>query len=638
MCGIIGICGAEAVSGRDRREVELGAERMRLRGPDSSGIFEREGLCFAHRRLAILDPELGRQPWVDARTGAVLVFNGELFNFEELGARLGRSGIELQTRCDTEVLMQAYLLWGRDCLAQLNGMFAFALYDPREETCWLVRDRLGVKPLYYHFAAGRLRFASSMKGLFAFAGIERKLDLAVASHYLRTVRTVLGRRTLVRGVCSLEPGEELFWRVGASPAPLLQRYWRLPSGHAAECRPVPSFEEACEETFFRVEAAVEGQMVSDVPIGGFLSGGIDSCILAGIASKIGRSQLGTFSVGYDEAGFNEWDYIRRNVRHYGLRNEEIHLRSKDYAEDWRWLIGEKGLPLSTPNEVPLYRLAESFGVHYKVALSGEGADEVFGGYIIPTFCAFDWDRMQGGRDGIEAASFLRAYGTDRAGSRQEHFFRVNSWLTRDRLEELFDPALIPGQEEDPVEAHYRDLFAECAGESTFNAYLKIHARINLEGLLSRLDSSTMAASVEGRVPFTDHTLVEWLFQLPDSYKMRMGRGIGSQQMREGTVYDFDRENQVQSKRLLRGAFSGSLPQSILGQRKVSFPVPFALMFQGAWRELYQSMLEEPAGPAGLIREGLPGKLSEAATVDAMLAWPLVNLFLWQQEFNVDFSE
>jgi asparagine synthase (glutamine-hydrolysing) len=637
MCGIIGICGVEPVSRKDRKEVEQGAEWMRLRGPDDSGFIEKGGICFGHRRLAILDPESGQQPWVDPETGAVLVFNGELFNFWELREQLVSCGIILRTQCDTELLMQAYRLWGRGCLEKLNGMFAFALYDPRKKECWLVRDRLGVKPLYYSFKDGRLRFASSMKGLFAFGNIERKLDLAAVSHYLRTVRTSLGRRTLIKGVCSLQPGEELLWEVGTSSEPECRTYWALPPGGSEGDPTTPSFEDACKETFSRVEAAVKRQMISDVPLGGFLSGGLDSSILSYLASKLKGSQFGTFSVGYDADGFNEWASIRENVRHNQLLNEEIHLEASDYRNDWQWLISEKGLPLSTPNEVPIYRLAKAFGTRYKVALSGEGADEVFGGYIIPTFCAFDWDRMCDGKGEVEPVCFQNSYGVADPGSRQEHFFRVNSWLSAGRLEQLFDPAVMLDRGQDPVEAHYRKLFAKNAGESTFSAYLRVHAGVNLEGLLSRLDTSTMAASVEGRVPFADHSLVEWLFKLPDAYKMKLQAGIDAAAVRARSVYDFDRENMVQSKRLLRGAFSACVPEQILQQRKVSFPVPFGAMFQEEWRDLYQSMLLQQEGPAGLLRKGVPNALAGATPVDPMLAWPMVNLFLWQQEFSVDFS-
>ena len=637
MCGIIGICGARAISSRAREEIERGAERMQRRGPDGAGFFQSKGVCFGHRRLAILDPESGQQPWVERSTGVTLVFNGELYNYKVLRKELSDSGVQLKTCCDTELLMQAYLRWGRACLGRLDGMFAFAFYDPREDACWLARDRLGVKPLYYHFAAGQLRFASSMTALFAFSDIERKIDIGTVSHYLRTIRTSLGSRTLVDGVRLIEPGTDLYWGWKQTGGAEFNTYWQLPSCQTSLTAADISFEEAGKETRRLLDAAVERQMISDVPLGGFLSGGIDSSILSHLASKKAGSRLGTFSVGYDQEGFNEWESIRENARYHGVQNDEIRLNRADYLGDWSWLIGEKGLPLSTPNEVPIYRLANSFSSKYKVALSGEGADEVFGGYLLPTFTAFDWDRMYRGGGEMDAACFKAAYRADVCGSRQEHFFRMNSWIPKNRLNSLLDSRLCPLGSEDPVDAYYEKMFTDYTDDSTFSAYLKVHARVNLEGLLSRLDSSTMAASVEGRVPFTDHTLVEWLFRLPDSYKMALQSGLRVEDIRRKSVYDLEREGLIQSKRLLRNAFAGRVPERILKQRKVSFPVPFFDMFEAEWRELYQSMLKSSAGPAQLLCRDVRDALSNERQVDPMLGWPLVNLFLWQKEFSIEFT-
>lgn len=636
MCGIIGIFGVRPASERDRLEVEQGAEWMRLRGPDGAGFFARDEIYFGHRRLAILDPEAGKQPWVDPDSGVVLVFNGELFNFWELRARLKSKGVVLRTQCDTELLMGAYRIWGRDCLKHLDGMFAFAIYDPADRSCWLVRDRLGVKPLYYHVEGSCLRFASSIKGLCAFEAVGRRLDRAAMAHYLRTIRTSLGRRTLIDGVSSLGAGEMLLWRKGQTAAEP-SAYWSIFDLPILGKEFIPSFDAACEETRARVRRAVERQMISDVPLGGFLSGGIDSSILAAEASDFSRSQLGTFSVGYDREGYNEWEAIRENVRHHQLTNEEIHLSPENYVEDWKWLIAEKGQPLSTPNEVPIYRLSRAFGRRYKVALSGEGADEVFGGYVIPTFCAHDWERFSAGPGGIDKECFRQAYGTLEAGSPQDHFFRVNSWLSRGRVAALFDSSLAPERDEDPVDLYYRILFAAGAPDTTFGTYLKIHAKVNLEGLLNRLDTSTMAASVEGRVPFTDHHLVEWLFSLPDAYKMCLRAGLSLEKLPHQSVYDFDREGLVESKRLLRRAYANRLPKQILERPKVSFPVPFAELFAGPWEDLYRAALADLNGPAGLLNPKERAVLLAEKSVDPMLAWPLVNLFLWQQEFSVGFS-
>lgn len=635
MCGIIGVYGRPEVTDSEREAVRLGTESMRLRGPDGGGYWEGDGLCFGHRRLAILDPQQGQQPWCDPASGLCLVFNGEIYNFRELRAELVAVGYTFRTDCDTELLLCAYLAWGRACVQRLDGMYAFAIYDPSCDGLWLVRDRLGVKPLYYNFDGQRLRFASTMKALFAFPQIERRMDPAAAWHYLRTIRTTMGRRTLIADIQTLEPGTQLWWQCATQAQPEISAYWNLGdyTSEAASAA-VPEFDTACAEAVAKLESAVERQLVCDVPLGGFLSGGVDSSILCGIVSQRHRQAFGTFSVGYDRAGFNEWDSIRESARYNKLENQEIHLRESEYQQDWDWLIGEKGLPLSTPNEVPIYRLARGFAGCYKVALSGEGADEVFGGYVGPTYCAHDWDRVQAADSPQEVEHILRYYGVPELGSRMDHFFRVNGWLSAAQLRSFFKPQWAPAVGADPVDSHYQSLFESYAEHSTFDAYLRVHAKVNLEGLLSRLDTSTMAASVEGRVPYTDHSLVEWLFQLPDTYKMDLRAGVAGLSAAELSSMELGNSGAVESKRLLRGGFSRRVPERILSQPKVSFPVPFTEFFQGEWRGLYDSMLASSGGVADLLRPELRAVLVRQESVDSMLAWPLVNLHLWQQRFNV----
>lgn len=634
MCGIIGVYGRPSVTDSAREAVRLGTESMRLRGPDGVGFWEGAGLYFGHRRLAILDPQQGQQPWCDSDSGLCLVFNGEIYNFRELRSELEALGYRFHTNCDTELLLCAYQAWGRACVQRLDGMFAFAIYDPNCDGLWLVRDRLGVKPLYYSFDGQSLRFASTMKALFAFPQIERRLDPVGAWHYLRTIRTTLGRRTLIADIQTLEPGTQLWWQREAQPQPEISAYWSLDDYVPGPPDTMPDFDAACAESVAKLESAVARQLVCDVPLGGFLSGGLDSSILCGIVTRHHRQAFGTFSVGYDQAGFNEWDSIRESARYNSLENKEIHLRGSEYQQDWDWLIGEKGLPLSTPNEVPIYRLARGFAGSYKVALSGEGADEIFGGYVGPTYCAYDWDRVQAAADPAEVARILSYYGVTEMGSRMDHFFRVNGWLSGERLRALFQPQWAPAAAADPVDAYYQGLFERYAPHSTFDAYLRVHAKVNLEGLLSRLDTSTMAASVEGRVPYTDHSLVEWLFQLPDAYKMDLRAGVAGSSAADLSSMELGNSGAVESKRLLRGGFSQRVPERILTQPKVSFPVPFVEFFQGEWRGRYESMLASSGGVADLLRPELRSALAQQEPVDSMLAWPLVNLHLWQQRFNV----
>ena len=633
MCGIIGVFAKESIHQHDINSVEAGVESLALRGPDGKGIHLGPGFCFGHRRLAILDPETGKQPWVDGDSGVVLTYNGEIYNFRELKEQLIQRGHQFVSSCDTEVLLKSYLEWGRDCLERFNGIFAFALFDPREDALWLVRDRLGVKPLYYHFYKSKLRFASSLKALFEFPEIERTIDPSALLHYLKTIRTTLGNRTLVRDVFSLNPGEELWWkRTGQLRTRL---YWQmdiLPESEKSQ----PDLAPAVDEARARVDEAVRDQLISDVPLGGFLSGGIDSSVLTSAAITGGSKQFGTFSVGYEESGFNEWEYVRKAVSYYDVPNKEIQLRGDEYLSDWEWLVSEKGLPLSAPNEVPIWHLAKSFRSRFCVALTGEGADEVFGGYVGPTFCAVDFDRSRGLLGSVEDKALHRLYGRSQFESRMAHFSGVNSWLSDDKLNGLLETHWLPQGDGNQVDQYYRELFKSLEKCTTFDAYLRVHLRINLEGLLSRLDTSTMAASVEGRVPFTDHRLVEWVYSLPDHFKMDLVSGTNWDALSRKNSFEISDEGGVDSKRLLRSAFKDRVSSSILNRPKMSFPVPFTDWFSTLLKEPFRDYINESSAIEWMVSPAARSSLLTHPAPDPMLAWPLMNLAMWQKQFGLRF--
>lgn len=623
MCGIIGMVRCGGITEAQKGGLERGLSRLGRRGPDGEGRHEEAGVWLGHRRLAILDPEAGAQPLRDEGTGVVLTYNGELYNFRELREELERHGAVFGTDCDTEVLLRAYLHWGRDCLCRLEGIFAFGLWDPRTGGLWLVRDRLGVKPLYYAESCDGLAFASSVAGLLELPLTGRRVDRVALAHYLLTIRSTLGSRTLVEGIRTLEPGMEL-WRPLAGPAEV-RRYWKLPVVPAGE-KAVGSVAEWAGEAAKRLDRVVGRQLVSDVPVGSFLSGGVDSSILMSSILRQQGEGFAAYSIGYDREGYHEWDSVREAGRFHGVEVEEVHLPEADFGGDWEELVWFKGLPLSTPNEVPIRRLAERFKERFTVAMTGEGADELFGGYGGPTFCAFDYDRACQGKGAIDAAALQRGYATTAFAGRLDHFFRVNSWIGPGRQRELFG-----GLEAEAGEAvlnWYGSRLEETACCSTLDAYLHLHIRVNLEGLLNRLDSSTMYGSVEGRVPFTDPELAAWLVQLPDSAKMALRGGLPKAGIRQRTSFELNAEGWLETKRLLRKGFAGRVPPRILQRPKMSFPVPFREWLEGDLQEWASHLLAD----SQLIR-GLCGG-QPVDRKDGMLTWPVMNLALWERQFDI----
>jgi asparagine synthase (glutamine-hydrolysing) len=601
---------------------------MRLRGPDAEDFYEQNGTGFAHCRLMVIDLTGGWQPMVDRETGVCLVYNGEIYNFKTLRAELAALGHVFQTQCDTEVLLRAYLEWGGACLERLVGIFAFGIYDPRCEELLLARDRVGAKPLYFAETPAGIAFASSVAALRCFDGVDNDIDQDALMHYLCSIRTTMGERTLLRDVSALEPGTVLS-ASRTHRACQSFRYWEFPVIPASE-KLRPSLGEAVETVYGMVCRAVDEQMVSDVPLGGFLSGGIDSAVIASLAARQG--EYGAYNVGYGEHGCNEWPYVRMAAEFAGISCHEIHLDSSGFIDTWNFLVQEKGLPLSTPNEVPIYHLAHALKEKYTVALSGEGADEIFGGYVVPYFSAHDFDRAprQSVSDpGMVERAMQRLYGQTHLANHVEHHFLLNAWMPRSLQSALLRPELsacFPA-----VWSFYGDLFKRFEGCSTLDKHMHLHARINLEGLLNRVDSSTMAASVEARVPYTDHRIAEYLYALPDEYRMAWRNEEARLKGQVLNVAEIDQQGLVESKKLLRRAFAQDIPPEILKRRKVSFPVPFREWLGGELREFAADTLSSSPLIKDIVQPSALTSIIDGADHPAfsMQLWPLVNLALWE---------
>lgn len=635
MCGICGIFRGQGLTEKDAKAVASSLERMHSRGPDGHGTFRNGKVMLGHKRLAILDPRQGQQPWEDPDTGVVLSYNGEIYNYPELKQQLEQKGHVFRTSCDTEALMRGYLEWGTEVVDHLNGMFAFAILDQRHDRLVLARDRLGVKPLFIFEDNGLVVFSSSIAGMLVHPDIQPKLDPVAMGHYFLTIRTTMGRRTLIKGVQSLQPGEMISLNTSTGESQR-SRYWQLPVVAAADKTKADCDQEMVDELRVRFDKAVKGQLITDVPLGGFLSGGLDSSVLAGSVLADRSSEFHAYSIGYERDGYNEWEYVRDTAGFHGINCRYVKLDEATYLDDWRSLVKFKGSPLSTPNEVPIARLSKAFRDEFTVAMTGEGADEVFGGYTVPAFSAFDYDRSRGELGGIDAEALQRGYGKTVLGTRREHFLTVNSWINSSIQQNIF-PSLF-GSGESPLnevtgwyDAHFERLQA-C---TTFDAYMHVLAQVNLEGLLSRLDSSTMYASVEGRVPFTDHEIAEWVFSLADNLKMQLAPGTDPAQVQAMNIYDLNANGLVDTKRLLRAAFDDRVAESVLTRPKVSFPVPFREWFNSSLKEQYRSVLQQSPLVNDILESSvMHWEMTTKSEVNGMLAWPLMNLALLEECWGI----
>lgn len=623
MCGILGIATTVGrPSSVSDREIERLRDLMEHRGPDGAGLWRRRNIALAHRRLAVIDPSpAGAQPMLtaaDPDTGEArfaIVYNGELYNDGELRRELGARGVRFRSTCDTETVLQSFATWGVEAIGRLRGIFALAVYDARLETLTLARDPLGVKPLFYWQDARQLVFASEVRPILAHRDVLAAPNPRMVSAYLTTIRTVIGDETLFQGIKSIRPGEML--QCDLSGEAILTRsviYWRGPrsgSVTADRTEAVAAIRRAMEDTVAR-------QMRSDVPMCTLLSGGLDSTIIAKLA-RTHTSDLRSFCAGSplpfdcsEDRTRSDLECARTVSQAIGTRHAEAHVTREIFAERWPRMIARMGMPLSTPNEVAIHavalRLREDGCI---VTLSGEGADELFAGYEGPLDMADQFVRS--GRVDVTPGVFEAT---------------AHAWTPPDFKAGLLNERAWEACEQDRwlFETYDREfaLAAEECGGAGLEAHLRLHRRINLTGLLGRLDSATMLAGVEGRTPYADSQIAALAEALPMCMKYQSEAEHADAATGAGGVATALRVRvRSRTKMSLREAFAGEIPELALERTKASFPLPFQQWLGDRTDSLRRSNLAKEifTGPALDAVASQPQKLWN-------LAWPMTNIALW----------
>ncbi|MEK7656901.1 MAG: asparagine synthase (glutamine-hydrolyzing) [Elusimicrobiota bacterium] len=552
MCGLAGQFRLDG-SAADGAAVREAAARLSHRGPDESGFWEGGPAALGFRRLSILDLENGSQPMHSAQGDLHIVFNGEIYNHPELREELESQGARYRTRSDTETLLHLYEREGAGAFARLEGMFALALYDEKEGALWLARDGIGVKPLYYHFDGKTLSFASELRALASLLP-ETALDPAGMLDYL-CYGIVHAPRTALQGALKLRPGYAL--RVDARGA-AAQRFWALPSGartEEAEHRAPPSFDEAVGEVERLLDRSVRSQLLSDVPVGAFLSGGVDSSLVTALMTRA-AGKVSTFSIGFSGArsGLDESAHSRAVARHLGTDHHELILPA-DVLAGTRELVDCLDEPIADSAILPTFLLARFARRTVKVVLSGEGADEIFAGYNRYK-AAYLSERVQSlpsWSRGLAAAAARRMgkgrvyEGIPYAGAAQWAVQNAHCGLPE--AEGVCRPDFWRGASRlDPM-----DWLEDFKTPHSLASALAFDLRTVLcDALLMKVDKATMAASLEARVPFLDRRLVEYALRLPASFQVRRLKG----------------------KYLLRTVAAKYLPRSVAFRKKHGFIVPW----------------------------------------------------------------
>lgn len=564
MCGIVGLAG-DFSANHGARLAELMNQSIVHRGPDDAGVWSRDGFAFAMRRLAIIDLEGGHQPmWSAGADGAGIgiVFNGEIYNYRALRDDLRARGEHFQTESDTETVLRLYSRDGIEGLNRLEGMYAICLYDPGKRCVHLVRDRMGIKPLYYAEIDGQFFFASEIKAILAALGTRPDIDDRSLSHYL-TLRYVPAPATIWKGIKKLEPGCRLTFNLETKRHDI-ERYWT----YDIKAHPLEAGRDYVTEFETLFLEAVEKRLVAaDVPVGVMLSGGLDSSAVCAAAVELGHKAFNTFSVSFDEGGeFSEASYAREMATHVGAAHHEVVIGKDDFLNFLPDFVGHTDEPLADLASVPLYFVSRLARDSVKVVLSGEGSDEVLAGYDMETLAqrlgqlrtvsnwvprpALRLAALAMGNSRGGALNALAANGwTDYLKGRNTHMTSVwqedeKDILIRSQGDRADTADLIRSWHDLSTSSHPLDRLQQAYCHSWL-----------VEDLLMKADKMSMANSLELRVPFLDHKLVEWAAKLPMDWKVG-GQASG-----------------WSSKRILREFAATRLPQRIISRPKQGFPVP-----------------------------------------------------------------
>jgi len=626
VCGIAGIVDSEGIGADEVAAATRMRDVLTHRGPDGAGLYSDPHAVLAHRRLSIVDLAGGHQPLSNEDGTVWVTYNGEIYNHGDVRPSLERCGHRYRTKSDTETIVHAYEEWGDDCVHRFRGMFAFAVWHSATRRLLLVRDRLGVKPLYWARAGSRLLFASEIKSILASGLIAAEPNEQVIPELLAT-RYTSGVETLFRGIFKLLPGHRLILEDGRLS---VEQYWDLPLDgpdpaldHADDQRLIEEFRE-------RLQESVRLRLMADVPLGMFLSGGIDSSAVAALMAREVPRPIETFSVAFSDRAFSELTYAREVAQAVGAISHEVVIDDGDFFGALPRLIWHEDEPIAHASSVPLHFVSALAREHVKVVLTGEGADELLAGYGKYPRALINWN-AGGVYERLVPQLFRSVVSTSivpRLPGTLGRFAR-RSFLAMTRKPEAMFLDNFAGM---PLHVQRELLNPHSAAGDPYSNSLEYFGRVNgANGMLGRLlytdvktylvellmkqDQMSMSASIESRVPFLDHQLVEFAARLPERLKLRG----------------------FTTKRVLREAMRGVLPERILRRPKMGFPVPFARWMRTDWNATAQAVLLDRrsrqrglidgAAVAALLRDHREGRRDGGDAI-----WSLLNLELWYRTF------
>ncbi|HNW42950.1 MAG TPA: asparagine synthase (glutamine-hydrolyzing) [Elusimicrobiales bacterium] len=634
MCGICGIYNYGSQLPVARAELKAVNDLLIHRGPDAEGYYAQGNLGLAMRRLSIIDLSTGDQPISNEDGSAWIVFNGEIYNFQELRAGLLAKGHKFKTRSDTETILHLYEEKGVDFPRYLRGMFAVAIWDMNRKRLVLARDRVGKKPLFYARTPYKLAFASELRALLAVKDIPREINPAAIDAYL-TLQYIPSPMSVFKGIHKLEPASVLVFENGAAS---VKKYWDLPVGE-------PKFSaadtgELKERLCAELSEAVRLRLVAEVPLGAFLSGGIDSSVVTALMARHSEKPVKTFSIGFKEEKYSELDYARQVAKMYGTSHTEFVVEAK-MADTLEALARNYGEPYADPSALPSYFVSRETRRHVTVALNGDGGDEAFGGYL--RYAGMKTERYISGAPAWLKAAALKGIKGFPKTAPFDFFWRLEKFLKislKENIESRYLSAMaffnpeeasglysekfrnLLGRDINYAERYLSKLFEPTRWDDLVNRLIYTDTRSYLpECLMTKMDIASMANSLEARSPFLDHKVLEFGFRLPGNLKLK---GLGG------------------TKWILKETFKDMLPPEIYRRGKMGFGVPLGPWFRGELKEYWAGLcLSQKALARGYFKNEELMRLWDehqgGRRDHGYKLWALMMLELWHRQFADDYK-
>jgi len=639
MCGIIGFISKDNFN-YFKRMLPQAVLSLHHRGPDDSGFFydDEMGIGLAHRRLSIIDlSSAGRQPMTSDDVS--IIYNGEIYNFKKIRKTLEEYGHKFKSKTDTEVVLKSYLQWGIDCLKKFIGMFAFAIWDGRKKRLLLARDRIGIKPLYYHFSNGTFLFASELKAFMAFSIFNKDIDpdsIPLFLHY----QYIPAPGTIFKNTFKLLPGHFLIYENNTIKT---NSYWQYPDVKGELNNFELNEEEKLQQLDDILTQAVSDRMISDVPLGALLSGGIDSSIVVALMQKVNSSPVRTFSIGFKEKGYNEAKWAAKVARHLGTDHTELYVTPKEATEVIPMLPGMYDEPFADSSAIPTFLVSKLTRSHVTVALSGDGGDEQFAGYVrywstksiarglqyfpVPVR-GFISDLLKSIPLSWIESCYLPFRGIlpqqFRVANFPDKWQKLISLMRQTQISELYRRTICLWSENELLDligarlpgSQYENTFRETEGQQIISRLMRVDQKTYLpDAMLTKVDRASMAASLEVRVPLLDHRVMEYAASLPENLKYRNGTG----------------------KYILKKLLAKYVPGELFERPKMGFGVPIDLWLRKELKDLLLDYLSsERLKKEGLfdhvivekkIKEHMSGRVNRQYQLWALLMWEM-----WREQW------